>query len=46
MAIKASTSKVTFGKSKKKRKGVNSKNKSSWNKNSKNYVKSNKGQGR
>ena len=33
MATKASTTKVTFGKGKKGRKGVNSKNKSSWNKN-------------
>jgi|TARA_R110002051_G_scaffold197456_1_gene264916 hypothetical protein len=46
MATKASTSKVTFGKGKKKRKGINSKSKSSWNKNSKNYVKPYKGQGR
>jgi len=46
MAVKASTAKVTFGKGKKGRKGVNSKNKSSWNKNSKNYVKAYRGQGR
>ncbi len=46
MATKASTSKITFGKGKKKRKGFNSKNKSSWSKNSKNYVKAYRGQGR
>tara|TARA_Y100001951_G_scaffold39783_1_gene31440 strand:- start:2649 stop:2789 length:141 start_codon:yes stop_codon:yes gene_type:complete len=46
MASKSSTLKVTFGKGKKRRKGVGSKNKHSWNKNSKNYVKSYKGQGR
>ena len=32
MAAKTSTTKVTFGKGKKGRKGVNAKNKSSWNK--------------
>lgn len=46
MSTKASTNKINFGKGKKKRKGVNSKSKSSWNKNSKNYVKPNRGQGR
>ena len=46
MATKASTSKVTFGKGKKRRKGINSPSKHSWNKNSKNYVKAYKGQGR
>ena len=46
MATKASTTKVTFGKGKKKRKGINAKNKSSWNKNSKNYKKPYNGQGR
>ena len=46
MASKSSLLKVTFGKRKKGRKGVHSKNKHSWNKNSKNYVKSYKGQGR
>ncbi len=46
MAVKTSTTKITFGKGKKKRKGINSKSKSSWNKNSKNYVKAYKGQGR
>ena len=46
MAVKTSSSKVTFGKGKKKRKGINSKNKSSWNPNSKNYVKAYRGQGR
>ncbi len=46
MATKASTTKVTFGKGKKKRKGINSKNKHSWSKNSKNYVKTYRGQGR
>ena len=46
MATNASTTKITFGKGKKKRKGVNSKNKTSWNKNSKNYVKAYRGQGR
>ena len=46
MAVKTSSSKDTFGKGKKKRKGINSKNKSSWNPNSKNYVKAYRGQGR
>ena len=46
MAAKSSTSKVTFGKGKKRRKGINSKSKHPWNKNSKNYVKLYKGQGR
>ncbi len=46
MATKASTTKATCGKGKKKRKGTNSKNKSSWNKNSKNYVKAYRGQGK
>jgi len=49
MAKKASNSnsnKVTFGIKSKGRKGTHSKNKSSWNKNSKNYVKDYKGQGR
>jgi len=46
MASKSSPLKVTFGKSNKGRKGVHAKNKHSWNKNSKNYVKPYKGQGR
>jgi hypothetical protein len=46
MATKASTGKITFGKGKKRRKGINSKSKHSWCKNSKNYVKDYKGQGR
>ena len=46
MAKSSSTSKVTFGKGKKKRKGINSKSKHSWNKNSKNYKKTYKGQGK
>ena len=44
MAKKTSTNKITFGQKSKGRKGVHSKNKSSWNKNSKNYVKPYKGQ--
>ena len=46
MAAKTSSHKVTFGKSNKGRKGIHAKNKHSWNKNSKNYVKSYRGQGR
>jgi hypothetical protein len=46
MPKKADSSKITFGVKNKGRKGVHSKNKSSWNKNSKNYVKSYRGQGR
>jgi len=46
MAKKASTDKITFGGNPKGRKGVHAKNKHSWNKNSKNYVKPYKGQGR
>jgi len=46
MAANTSTHKVTFGKGKKKRKGINSKSKNSWNKKSKNYVKAYRGQGR
>ena len=46
MANSTNTNKVTFGRKAKKRKGINSKNKSSWNKNSKNYKKTYKGQGR
>ena len=46
MAVKTSTTKITFGKGKKKRKGITSKSKSSWSKNSKNYVKAYRGQGR
>ena len=39
MAKATSTSKVTFGKGQKKRKGIHAKNKSSWNHKSKNYKK-------
>jgi len=46
MAKQTATNKITFGSKAKGRKGVHSKNKSSWNKNSKNYVKPYKGQGR
>ena len=46
MAAKKSPTKITFGKSSKGRKGIHSKNKHSWNKNSKNYVKPYRGQGR
>ena len=46
MAKKTSTNKISFGGKFKRHKGVHSKNKSSWNKNSKNYVKPYKGQGR
>lgn len=46
MAKTSNTTKVTFGKGKKRRKAVNSKSKSSRNKNSKNYVKAYNGQGR
>ncbi len=46
MAKSANTNKVTFGRKSKKRKGINSKSKSSWNKNSKNYKKTYRGQGR
>ena len=46
MAVKTSPNKVTFGKSNKGRKGVHAKNKHTWNKNSKNYVKQYRGQGR
>ena len=46
MAKKADSSKITFGAKSKGRKGVHAKNKHSWNKNSKNYVKAYRGQGR
>jgi len=45
MAKKANSSKVTLNE-KKRNKGVHAKNKHSWNKNSKNYVKPYRGQGR
>ena len=46
MKTKTSPKKVTFGGKTKGRKGVHAKNKTSWNKNSKNYVKAYRGQGR
>ena len=46
MAKSTTTSKVTFGKGQKKRKGIHAKNKSSWNHKSKNYKKRYNGQGR
>ena len=46
MATKTSSSKLTFGRKTKKRKGITSKNKNSWNPNSKNYKKAYRGQGR
>ena len=45
MAKKANSSKVTLNE-KKRNKGVHAKNKHSWNKNSKNYKKAYRGQGR
>ena len=45
MAKKANSGKVTLNE-KKRNKGVHGKNKHSWNKNSKNYVKPYRGQGR
>jgi len=45
MAKKASSIKIAFNE-RKSHKGVHAKTKHSWNKNSKNYVKSYKGQGR
>ncbi len=47
MAAKTkSTNKINFGRKTKGRKGIHAKNKQSWNKNSKNYVKKYNGQGR
>ena len=46
MAKSATTSKITFGKGRKKRKGIHAKTKSSWNHKSKNYRKRYNGQGR
>jgi hypothetical protein len=46
MAKTKGTTKINFGKKSKGRKGVHSKNKTSWNPNSKNYKKTYKGQGR
>ena len=46
MAKTKSSNKITFGAKSKGRKGVHAKSKHSWNKNSKNYVKPYKGQGR
>lgn len=46
MAKTNNTNKITFGAKRKGRKGVHSKNKNSWNKNSKNYVKAYRGQGK
>lgn len=46
MAKTKNASKITFGGKSKGRKGVHAKSKSSWNKNSKNYVKEYRGQGR
>ena len=46
MAKRASSTKVAFGRKSKGHKGVHAKTKNSWNKNSKNYVKPHKGQGR
>jgi|TARA_A100001201_G_scaffold83494_1_gene74064 hypothetical protein len=40
------TTKITFGNGRVKRKGVHAKNKHSWNPNSKNYKKRYRGQGR
>ena len=46
MAKTINSNKITFGKKSKGRKGVHSKNNSSWNPRSKNYKKKYNGQGR
>ena len=46
MATKTNSGKLTFGRKTKKRKGITSKSKNSWNPNSKNYKKPYRGQGR
>ena len=46
MAKAKGANKITFGVRSKSRKGIHAKTKNSWNKNSKNYKKEYKGQGR